>query len=391
MTALRQRFITLLQSRGISRHTQTTYVRAVRQLAECYHLSPDQLSDEQIQAYLQQLCDTTQLKEGSITLAICGLKCFYTQLLQRAWKPFSLRSGQPVPSRTSHFPEDLRQRFIEDLQLQGLSVRTQQAYARAVRQLTDHVHKSPAEISEEDLRQYFLHVKNERHWSRASMTQAICGIKRFFEQTLQREWMVLEIVRPAKEKTLPVILTREEVRQILSTVRLLRYRACLTLIYSCGLRIKEALNVQVPDIDTARMLLHVRLGKGGKDRFVPLPPATRELLGQYWLTHHHPLWLFPALGRDGNQGRTATEPMNQDGVRSAFRAALKETGIHKHAAVHTLRHSYATHLLEAGVNLRQIQVYLGHQSVQTTSFYTHLTSISNAQGREAIDGLMQGL
>ena len=103
------------------------------------------------------------------------------------------------------------------------------------------------------------------------------------------------------------------------------------------------------------------------------------------------LWLFPALGRGGNQGRTATEPMNQDGVQAAFRAALKETGIHKKAAVHTLRHSYATHLLEAGVNLRQIQVYLGHQSVQTTSFYTHLTAISNAQGREAIDGLMQGL
>lgn len=391
MTALRQRFITLLQTRGISRHTQSTYVRAVRQLAEFYNLSPDRLSDEQILAYLQQLCAEQRLSESSLSLAVCGLKCFYTQLLHRPWKPFSLRHGQSVPPRTSHFPEDLRQRFIEDLQLQGLSTRTQQAYARAVRQLADHVKKSPAEISEEDLRQYFLHVKNERHWSRASMTQAICGIKRFFEQTLRREWQVLDIVRPAKEKRLPVILTKEEVRQILSTVRLLRYRACLTLIYSCGLRLKEALHVQVPDIDKARMLLHVRLGKGGKDRYVPLPPRTRELLGQYWLTHHNPVWLFPALGRGGNQGQTATEPMNLDGVQAAFRAALKETGINKKAAVHTLRHSYATHLLDAGVNLRQIQVYLGHQSVQTTSFYTHLTSISNAQACEAIHGLMNEL
>jgi site-specific recombinase XerD len=391
MTALRHRFIELLHARGISRHTQSAYVRAVRQLAEFYNLSPDRLNDEQIHVYLRQLCQTTQLKEGTITLVLCGLKCFYTQLLRRPWKPFSVRNGQPVSSRTSHFPEELRQRFIEDLQLQGLSARTQQAYARAVRQLADYVKKSPAKISEEELRRYFLHVKNERHWSRASMTQAICGIKRFFEQTLQRDWQVLDVVRPPKEKRLPVILTREEVRQILSTVRLLRYRACLTLIYACGLRLKEALHVQVPDIDKARMLLHVRLGKGGKDRFVPLPSGTRELLGQYWLTHQNPLWLFPALGRGGNQGKAATEPMNQDGVRAAFRAALTETGIHKKAAVHTLRHSYATHLLDAGVNLRQIQVYLGHQSVQTTSFYTHLTAISNAQGRKAIDGLMQGL
>ncbi len=391
MTALRQQFIEFLHTRGISRHTQDAYVRAVRQLAEFYNLSPDRLSDEQIHASLQQLCKSARAAESTLSLLVCGLKCFYTQLLHRRWQPFSLRTGQPVPPRTSHFPEELRQRFIEDLQLQGLSGRTQQAYARAVRQLADHVNKSPTEITEEELRQYFLHVKNERHWSRASMTQAICGIKRFFEQTLQREWRVLDVVRPAKEKRLPVILTKEEVRQILSTVRRLRYRACLTLIYACGLRIQEALNVQVPDIDKARMLLHVRLGKGGKDRVVPLPPATRELLGQYWLTHQNPLWIFPALGRGGTQGKTATEPMNLDGVQAAFRAALKETGINKKAAVQTLRHSYATHLLEAGVNLRQIQVYLGHSSVQTTSFYTHLTAISNVQGREAIDGLMQGL
>ncbi|MCP4377570.1 MAG: tyrosine-type recombinase/integrase [bacterium] len=391
MTVLRQHVIELLQARKISRHTQTTYVRAVRQLAEYDNLSPDRLSDEQIQHYLRHLRETAHLAEGTITLLLCGIKLFYTQLLHRPWTPLSQRSGRLIPRRTSHFPPELRQRFIEDLQLQGLSARTQQAYARAVRQLADRVKKSPAEIGEEELRQYFLYVKNVRHWSRASMTQALCGIKRFFEQTLRREWQLLDVIRPPKEKRLPVILTVEEVRLILSTVRLLRYRACLTLIYACGLRIKEALHVQVPDIDKARMLLHVRLGKGGKDRYVPLPHATRELLGQYWKTHHNPVWLFPALGRGGNQGYSATQPMNLDGVQAAFRAALKETGINKKAAVHTLRHSYATHLLEAGVNLRQIQVYLGHSSVQTTSFYTHVTSISNAQGREAIDGLMQGL
>ena len=391
MTALRRQFFELLQARGLSRHTQTTYVRAVRQLAEYYHLSPDRLNDEQIHAYLQHRYREKSLSESSLTLAICGLKLFYTQLLHRRWRPFSLRHGRPVPSRPSHFPADLRQRFIEDLQLQGLSAPTQQAYARAVRQLADHVKKSPADISEEELRQYFLYVKNERHWSRASMTQAICGIKRFFEQTLHREWQGLDVVRPAKEKRLPEILTVEDVRQILSRVRLLRYRACLTLIYSCGLRLKEALHVQGPDLDKARMLLHVRLGKGGKDRYVPLPQATRALLGQYWLTHHNPVWLFPAPGRGEHEAHAATEPMPLGGVQAAFRAALKETGINKHAAVHTLRHSYATHLLDAGVNLRQIQVYLGHNSVQTTSYYTHLTSISNDQACQAIEHLTHDL
>jgi site-specific recombinase XerD len=234
-------------------------------------------------------------------------------------------------------------------------------------------------------------MKNTKHWSRATMTQALCGIKRFFERTLHRDWQVLDVIRPAKEKRLPLILTVEEVRQILSRGRLLRYRACLTTIYACGLRLKEALHIQVPDIDAARILLHVRLGQGGKDRYIPLPRTTLELLRQSWATHRNPLWLFPAPGRGGNLARTATEPMNLDGVQAAFRAALKETGINKTASVHTLRHSYATHLREAGVNLRQIQVYLGHNSVQTPSFYTHLTAISKTQACDAIDRLMQDL
>jgi site-specific recombinase XerD len=165
----------------------------------------------------------------------------------------------------------------------------------------------------------------------------------------------------------------------------------LTTIYSCGLRIKEAVHLQVRDIDSARMLVHVRLGKGGKDRYVPLPQKTLELLRLYWKTHRNPVWLFPAPGR-GNIGEpTASAPMPISSVQQAFRAALKDAGISKDARVHTLRHSYATHLLEAGVNLRQIQVYLGHNSVQTTSFYTHLTMISNTQACQAINDLMQNL
>jgi len=252
----------------------------------------------------------------------------------------------------------LQQRMIEDLQLRGMSARTEQMYVRAVRQLAQHYHKPPDQISDEELRQYFLYVKNVKHWSRSGTTIALCGLKFFYEHTLKREWSTLTFVRALREKRLPVILSVEEVRTILAHLKLLRYRVCLTTISSCGLRLQDGTHLQVPDIDSARMLVHVRCGKGAKDRYVPLPPRTLEWLRQYWKTHRHPLWLFPAPGRGGLGRATASEPMPRNSVQDAFRAALKPSGMPKHASVHTLRHSYATHLLEAGVNLRLIQEYL---------------------------------
>ncbi len=285
----------------------------------------------------------------------------------------------------------LRQRMIEDLQLRGMSERTQEMYVRAVRQLAEHYHKTPERITEEELRDYFLYLKNVKHYSRSATTIALCGIKFFCEQTLKREWTTLTFVRPPREQKLPVILSPEEVRTILAHLKLLRYRVCLATIYACGLRLQEGTHLQVPDIDSARMLVHVRCGKGAKDRYVPLPQRPLELLRQYWTTHRHPVWLFPAPGRSGLGLATASAPMPRNSVQDAFRAALKASGIQKRASVHTLRHSYATHLLEAGVNLRLIQDYLGHDSPTTTALYTHLTATVDARGREALAGLMGNL
>ena len=187
---------------------------------------------------------------------------------------------------------ELRKRMIECLQLRGLSERTQEAYVRAVRQLAEHYHKSPDLISEEELRQYFLFIKNVKHYSRNTMTIAICGLKFFFEQTLQKEWATFNIVRPAPEKRLPVILSVAEVRLLLSRIRLPRYQVCLATIYSCGLRLQEGTHLQVADLDSARMMIHVRHGKGAKDRYVPLPKRTLELLRQYWQTHRNPVCCF---------------------------------------------------------------------------------------------------
>jgi site-specific recombinase XerD len=281
--------------------------------------------------------------------------------------------------------------MIECLQLRGLSERTQEAYTRAVRQLAEHYHKSPDLITEEELRQYFLFIMNVKHYSRNTITIALCAIKFFFEKTLNRNWRLLSIVRPAPEHKLPVILSLEEVREILNRVRLPRYRVCLSTIYSCGLRLQEGIRLEVPDIDSGRMMIHVRHGKGGKDRYVPLPERTLELLRQFWATHRNPLLIFPAEGRDHIDLKTSTESMSRSSVQDAFRAALKQSGIHKLASVHTLRHSWATHLLEAGVNLRLIQQYLGHSSPATTSLYTHLTVRAEQLCSQAINRVMSDL
>ena len=284
----------------------------------------------------------------------------------------------------------LRQKMIENMQLRGLSVRTQESYVQAVSQLARHYHKPPDQIVEEELRQYFLYLKTVRHVSRSTQTIALCGIKFFYEHTLARQWHTLELVRPAKEKKLPVVLSMQEVGRVLRCVHYLRYRVCLTTIYACGLRLLEGVGLQVKDIDSERKMLHIRQAKGGKDRYVPLPEASLEMLRRHWLTHRNRVWLFPSL-RTSLPPERASQPMNVTGVQKAFRAALQESEVHKNATVHTLRHSYATHLLEAGVNLRIIQSYLGHASPSTTAIYTHLTSTTHTQTSEKINEMVASL
>lgn len=285
----------------------------------------------------------------------------------------------------------LRQRMIEDMQLRGFASKTQQAYLRSVRQLAEYFNKSPGEITEEDLREYFLHLKNVRRASRSTCTQALCGIKFLFQHTLKRDWATFELVRPPKEKKLPVVLSQEEVRHVLSCLNSFRHHVCLSTIYSCGLRLQEGVQLQVCDLDSDRMLIHVHKGKGGKDRYVPLPDRTLALLRQYWQTHRHPLWLYPARTPHGVPPSKASKHVSPSSVQKALRAACLASGIQKHVTVHTLRHSYATHLLEAGINLRRIQAYLGHASLKSTSIYTHLTRDGEDFAAETINRVMDKL
>ena len=285
----------------------------------------------------------------------------------------------------------LRQRMLEDMQLRGLSERTQEIYIQAVRQLAEYYDRSPDRITEEELRQYFLYLVNEKKVSRSTNTVALSAIKFFYTYTLQREWTTLAFVRPRREKKLPVVLSREEVHRILSCLHLYHHRVCLSTIYACGLRLMEGISLQVADIDSSRMYLHIHQGKGGKDRLVPLPQRTLEMLRQLWVSHRHPVWMFPTSLRARGKRPSAKGTITPRSVQLAFKAALAASGVSKPATVHTLRHSFSTHLLEAGIDLRLIQTYLGHQSPTTTAMYAHLTHRIQEKAAVTINDLMKDL
>lgn len=283
----------------------------------------------------------------------------------------------------------LRQRMLQDLQLAGLSTGTQEVYLRAVRQLADHFHTPPDRLSEQQVRDYFLHLQNDREFASGSLGIAYSGIKFFYSHTVPRDWPTLKRLRVHREKRLPDVLSVDEVRQLIAAVRTPHYRTYFQTVYSLGLRLREGLHLQVGDIDSARMMVHIHLGKGAKDRYVPLPSSTLHLLRDYWVTHRHSTWLFPALGRDHLPAAPAEDPMPRSSVQGALRRVVQELGLRKAISIHTLRHSYATHLLEAGVNLRLIQQYLGHNSLQTTMVYLHLTTASQERARARIEELMR--
>lgn len=284
----------------------------------------------------------------------------------------------------------LRRRMIGDLELRGYSEGTVEVYVRAVCQLARFYGSSPDRLTEEQVRDYLLHLIRARKVARSTHTIALCGIKFFYEKTLGRRWSVLEVARPQREKKLPVVLGREEVWRILDQVRIDVYRVCLTTIYGCGLRLMEGARLAVADVDSARGVLRVH-GKRRKDREVPLPAAALDLLRSHWRTHRCASWLFPAPTRHGTAHCVAHDavPVTRSSLQSAFRHAVVKSGIRKRAHVHTLRHSYATHLLEDGVTLPLIQEYLGHSSLRTTAIYTHLTREIREAARDPVNRLMQ--
>ena len=287
-----------------------------------------------------------------------------------------------TPLKRRKIMTELRRRMYEDLQLAGYALDTQQSYVNAVYKLAKYYSRSPALLTEEEVRHFFLHLINDRKSAKSTITIYLCGIKFFYETTLKRTWNIFDLVRPRHVKKLPVVLSINEVRTIISLIRKPVVRMALTIIYSCGLRVSEAARLKVEDIDGERRLLWVRDGKGGKDRSIPLSEPTLTLLRAFWLTTKPKEWIFP--GGDGEHIKIAV-------LQKAFRVALPESGINKRATIHTLRHSFATHLLECGVDIRIIQKILGHGSIRTTCIYTHMTDKITDHLSKTLNHLMAGL
>jgi len=293
-------------------------------------------------------------------------------------------------------------KFQQLVELKDYRPATKKEYLRYVCKLAQHFQCDPATLTENQIREYFLFLRQHKHYKAAPMKAAKYSLLCFYLDCIQVQgWTVFKEVRIAEPQVLPLVLSRTEVQSLLAALTEPRFRTCLRLMYHCGLRVGEAVSIQVTDIHgrVAPPRLHIRNGKGGKDRFVPIAASMIEELRHWWRTHQNPKFLFPSPGR-GWADRTlslsqslarSTAPMSVSSVQMAYRLARAASAVNSASTTHSLRHSYATHLLEEGVSLRQISQYLGHESLETTVIYTHLTAISEAKTQAALQALYQPL
>jgi len=290
-------------------------------------------------------------------------------------------------SEDQHRFNTLYRQNIAALKRQGLQPKTIDGYSRALRRITDYYNCPPDQLTIEDLKQFFDALIETHSWSTVKVD--LSALKFFYKHVLSRDWIWVDIVKPPQIKSLPDVLSTNEVAKLLYSFRKPCYQVYFLTLYSMGLRLSEALNLQVRDIDTERMQVHIRNSKGNKDRFVLLPQRTLNALRHYWRSHRNRTLLFPNLS-DEMAIQTTTSPMRHGAMGPAIKAAARECGIHKRVTTHTLRHSYATHLLECGTSLRLIQDLLGHASPQTTARYTHLTTPVIEDGATIINQLVDG-
>lgn len=285
-------------------------------------------------------------------------------------------------SELQHF-NLLYQQHLTNLTLQGMRPATIDAYSRAVRRITAFFDRTPDTLNKVDLKHYFAQLIETHSWSTVKLDRN--GLQFFYRHTLEREWEWLNIVKPPQVKRIPDIITNKQIGQLISHTHALRYQVFFLVLYSMGLRLSEALALTVNDIDSNTMKVHIRDGKGGKDRLLPLPKRTLIALRHYWKSHHHPILLFPSIGKNSQV------PMDKGSVQKALKKVTKELRINKNISPHSLRHCFATHLLEQGLDLRSLQILLGHNSLNTTARYTQLTTLKQKSNAIALNLLADKL
>ena len=274
---------------------------------------------------------------------------------------------------------ELRRRMIRDMTVRGFSPRTQKTYLYYVRRLAKHYLRPPDELSAEEVQEYISHMVTKHRWSWSTCSIVVNAFRFFYHTTLDQEAMEFVVPMPKQSKHLPEILSREEVRQLLESPPNPKHRLLLATIYAAGLRVSEALKLRVKDIDTRRMTIHVHQGKGRKDRVLPLPRKLLDQMKRYWHDEPPGEWLFP--------NRYADRPLDVSTPQKMYLMAKLRVGITKNGGIHSLRHAYATHMIEDGTEIPVVQRMLGHRCVSTTMRYFHLSQTRlNAVG-SPLDGL----
>jgi integrase/recombinase XerD len=271
----------------------------------------------------------------------------------------------------------LRQRMIADLQLRNYSPRTIEAYVRCVASFATHFHQSPDQLGPAHVREYQLFLVQQKKASWALFNQTVCALRFFYQVTLGRKEMIEHIPYPRHEKRLPTVLSQAEVAALLQATSNLKHRAILTTTYAAGLRVSEVANLRPTDIDSQRQLIIVRQGKGRKDRLVMLSPHLLDLLRQYWKAYRPAQWLFP--------GENPKRPITTVTIYRICQQAGQAANLSKPISPHTLRHSFASHLLEAGTDLRTIQLLMGHRSLKTTALYLHVSTLAFSSTASPLD------
>ena len=282
-----------------------------------------------------------------------------------------------TPSRRPMTP--LRRRMIEEMKLRNLAPRTIDVYVSRVAHFARYHGRSPEVLGRDEVRSYLLHLVQEKKVSWSRYNQTVAALRFLYEVILDRQGVLVRIVCPKQPQRLPVVLRLEEVARFFGAIIGVKHRAILMTAYAAGLRISEVVALRVGDIDSKRMVLRVFQGKGRKDRNVMLSPRLLTLLREYWKIARPTDWLFP--------GQVPGQPITVGTVHRICVQAARAAGLDKHVTVHTLRHSFATHLLEAGTNIRTIQMLLGHRNIKTTAVYTHISPIALETTRSPLDQL----
>lgn len=277
----------------------------------------------------------------------------------------------------------VREKMLAELQLRGITPRTQTAYLREITKLENYFNRSPEELGEEEVKEYLVHMLENRGLSSGTYKYYAAGIKFLYRTTLNRGEVVEKIKYPKAKIKLPVVLDLSEVRTMLSVMENLKHRAVLTITYSAGLRVSETAHLKVTDIDSKRMMVRVRQGKGGKDRYTILSKTTLECLREYWRAYRPKDWLF--------EGQKEGSHICYTSIRNIFVEAKERAGITKPVGPHSLRHAFATHLIEAGTSLHHVQLLLGHKSPKTTTVYLHVSKMNLAQVCSPLDSIPEEL